>query len=195
MLLPATDGNYLFFEWSEKHKDAKPVDCTSDVLKELLEIFNSFLQPESRVDFEKFKNGINVTIGSKTQKKDLLNHARDYFFQHMSNHVNDLGIHKNHLILVCIFKYFLELADERKEYFKQKTVTFKQATHIMEQATKVLNVLLPGDRKVSLKPIKDHIELFAKKQTDREKDAINMKLMKETNQDILYELFIKNIQQ
>lgn len=195
LLLPPTDGNYLFFDWLQKRKGIKDVELKPDVLEEIAHIINSRLPPEGHMDVDKFKKNGEFKLGSKVALNDLLNQARSYFFSHVSKYVSELGIHKNHLILVCIFKYFLEVADERKEFFRQKTVTFKQGSQILDHAEKMLNVILLPEKRLTLKLVKDDIDDFAKRQTDAEKENLNMKIMKETSPDELFELFVKNIQQ
>lgn len=195
LLLSPTDGNFLFFDLLHKKGGQKEVDLTADLLKELVNVLNSGLSPEAAIEIEKLKGGISLKTGSKVSLNELLNQVRNCFFAHSAKFVNELGIHKNHLILVCIFKYFLEVADERREFFRQRTVTFKQASTIVEKASKILKVILLPEKSVNLKPIKDDIDVFSKKQTEGERDEVNDKFMKETSPEQLYDLFVKDIQQ
>lgn len=147
------------------------------------------------MEVERMTAGLSSSIGKEVTANDLLKQARDFIFHHVATHVSQMGIQTNQVVLVCTFTCFFALADEKREFFKQRTVTFKEAADIVETVSKVLDVVLPPEKRVSFRQVREEIEDLLKHQTTGEKEAVNMKLMKETSPQQLYELFIKNIQQ
>ena len=195
LLLPTTDGNSLFFDWLAGHKHTTLVECTTDVFVELGGIVNNALPGEADFDLEKFKTGVDVEARASIEKQDLIDRVRDCVFRHVARHVGELGISSSQLVLVCVFKYFLEVANESKDFYKERTVTFKQASTVLDRAAKMLDVILQPETRVNFTLVKKDVNGFSKKQTKDEKDAVNMVLMKETSPQSLYGLFVKNIQQ
>ena len=194
LLLQTTDGNFLFFEWIQDKKGMDKVKIEDVLIREFARTVNNRLPLEAALDIQKMVNNIDATIGSEISASALMNVVRDYIFSHLSNYINELGILQNQILLVCIFKYFIENANESQDFFKHKTVSFKEALSILDRTTKMLDVILIDEKKISLKLVREDIESFMKSETNVEKEKQNLEQMKQTSPQLLYELFIKNTQ-
>lgn len=194
LLLPRSDGNYVFYGWLQSLKSKEEIFCDDIVLGELAAILQKEFPEDLPIDAQKFKNGVDVKLDAPIKLSDLFSKVSQYVFAQVTKHIAQLGITKDQLVLVCAYKYFLEEADEQPEFFRQRTVTFKQASQIVEKADKILKVILLQENQVDLRPVKVEIEGFLKRQTDTEKSVHNMELVKSSSPSALYELFIKNIQ-
>lgn len=178
-----TNVNYLFFDFLSKNRD-KSDTVDSATVHSLVTEVNNKLPKDAKLDPNEIDR--DLVEGKKLSLNDLLEKLTRKTESHLKKYVKDLGVYQSNVILACVYKYFLEKADENREFFKQRTISVQITSDILTQSQKMSSLLLGIN--ISMDQVRAY---FSSLETGLE---INDEILKSADPQHLYRIFVSRVQ-
>lgn len=158
------------------HKKSALDSAADGRFKEIIEKLNLKLPQDCQLDYQECKERY-----SADDVKDMVKNIRQYCQEELQKYVKKLNPTQENVILICLYKYFLEKADENLEYFRQRTVSLEEGSHIVEKTQKIMSLIL--DSNVNFDNVMDYL-----------KNLMDPKEISKTDRQALFDLFLSRVQ-
>jgi hypothetical protein len=177
------DANFMFFDeiHDQEVADEKMTEVT---IEKMVEKINSKLPEEAKLESKEVASQI-LSEKEITFKESLID-ITDIVIKKIKSHVKVLGSHQSNIILACLYKYFIEQAEENREYYRQRTILVKPSIDLVVKAQAMASALIGSE--IDMSPVIKYLEPLEKELEVEESN------LKSVDPNSLYRLFISRVQ-
>lgn len=177
------DANFMFFDEinDQEVADEKMTEVT---IEKMVEKINTKLPEEAKLEFKEVASQI-LSEKEITFKETLID-ITDIVIKKIKSYVKVLGSHQSNIILACLYKYFIEQAEENREYYRQRTILVKPSIDLVVKAQAMASALIGSE--IDMSPVIKYLEPLEKELEVEESN------LKSVDRNSLYRLFISRVQ-
>lgn len=177
------DANFMFFDEinDQEVADEKMTEVT---IEKMVEKINTKLPEEAKLEFKEVASQI-LSEKEITFKESLID-ITDIVIKKIKSYVKVLGSHQSNIILACLYKYFIEQAEENREYYRQRTILVKPSIDLVVKAQAMASALIGSE--IDMSPVIKYLEPLEKELEVEESN------LKSVDRNSLYRLFISRVQ-
>lgn len=176
--LDHTNSNFLLCDII----DADIIDHM--MIVKLIANVNDKLPDGAKIDLDEIIKSIQN--GDKMIKVELTQRITRIIENSLIGYVRSRGIYQSNTVLACMYKYFLEKADDNREFFRQRTIPISYAADILSKSHKLASAL--NGVSIPVDEVSKHLSGLDKE------IPINDEAIKSVKAQTLYENFISRIQ-
>lgn len=177
------DANFMFFD--EIHDQVVADEKLTEVtIEKMVEKINSKLPEEAKLESKVVAS--QLLSEKEITFKELLIDITDIVIKKIKSHVKVLGSHQSNIILACLYKYFIEKAEENREYYRQRTILAKPSIDLIVKAQAMASALIGSE--IDMSPVIKYLEPLEKELEVQESN------LKSVDPNSLYRLFISRVQ-